>query len=97
MGRTGEVVERDGIEMGVCRVMMKYEFGVMSSKWTLEAEDMFTAYITMAMFIAKNIPVAVYSPQKYGFMPKDILDNNMENFKPEKVKECFKTIQEVKS
>ena len=75
---------------------MKYEFGVMSNKWSLEADDLHTAYITMAMFIAKNVPVVVYSPQKYGFMPKDILDNNMENFKPEKVKECYKTIKEVK-
>ena len=74
---------------------MEYEFGVMSKKWILEAEDMYTAYITMAMFIGKNIPVAVYSPQKYGFQPKDFLENNLDNFKPEKVRECFKTIQEV--
>ena len=74
---------------------MKYEFGIMSRKWSLEAEDMITAYITMAMFISKNIPVAVYSPQKYGFMPSDILEDNFQNYKPEKVRECFKTIKEL--
>lgn len=75
--------------------MVTYEFGVMSNKWSLEAEDMNTAYITMAMFIKKNIPIAVYSPQKYGFMPKDILDDNKDTFKPEQVKKCFETIKEV--
>ena len=74
---------------------MIYEFGVMSSKWTLETDDMITAYITMALFIKKNIPVAVYSPQKYGFMPKDILESNENTFKPEEVKKCFDTIKEV--
>ena len=74
---------------------MKYEFGVMSKKWYLESEDNFTAYITMAMFIAKNVPVAVYLPQKYGFMPKDILKNNIANFEPEEVKKCMETIKEL--
>ena len=74
---------------------MIYEFGIMSKKWTLEAEDMHTAYISMSIFISKDIPVAVYKPQKYGFMPKDILDNNIDNFNPEKVYECIKTIKEV--
>jgi hypothetical protein len=76
--------------------MTRYEFGVMSSKWELEADDMYTAYITMSLFIGQNIPIAVYCPQEYGFMPKDILDNNMENFKPDKVRECYKTIKEIK-
>ena len=75
--------------------MVKYEFGVMSKKWSLEAEDMYTAYITMSMFIKQNIPVAVFTPQKYGFMPKDILDNNREQFKPKEVKKCFDTIKEI--
>ena len=57
--------------------MVTYEFGVMTNKWKLEAEDMIIAYITMAMFIGK-----------------DILENNPD-FKPNKVRECFKTIQEV--
>ena len=74
----------------------EYIFGVMSNKWTLKAEDMFTAYVAMAMFIGKDIPIAVYSPQRYGFMPKNILENNWDNVKPNKVKECIDTIKEAK-
>jgi len=74
---------------------MKYEFGVMSSKYELEADDMTQAYIAMSMFIGKNIPVAVYSPQKYGFMPKEILDINLEAFKPEVVKKILDTIKKL--
>ena len=74
---------------------MIYEFGVMSSKWSLESDDMTTAYIAMAMHIGKNIPIAVYKPQHYGFMPKEILDNNMDTFEPEKVKKCLDTIKEL--
>lgn len=74
---------------------MEYKFGVMSKKWSLQADDMYTAYITMSMFIGSNIPVAVYEPQTYGFMPKDILDQNMSEFKPEKVRECMNTIKEL--
>jgi len=33
--------------------------------------------------------------RKYGFMPKDILENNKDTFKPEEVKKCFDTIKEV--
>lgn len=75
---------------------MKYEFGVMSNKWTLEADDMYTAYITMAIFLGQNIPIAVYSPQKYEFMPKDILENNTHNFNPYLVKKCLRTIEEIR-
>ena len=74
---------------------MIYTFGVMSSKWTLEADDMYTAYITMAMFIGKNIPVAVYSPQQYAFKPQTILENNKDNFNAAKVSDCFKTIKKI--
>jgi hypothetical protein len=74
---------------------MKYTFGVMSNKYELESDDMTTAYISMAVFIGKNMPIAVYSPQTYAFMPKDILEANKGAFNPEKVKKCIKNIKEV--
>ena len=75
--------------------MTKYEFGVMSKKWSLEAEDMITAYITMSLFIKKNIPIAVYKPTRNSFMPKNILEDNKNTFNPEKIKECTETIKEM--
>lgn len=47
----------------------------------------------MAMFMGKNIPVAVFSPKEHMFMPLDILENNKEKLDTEAVKECLKTIQ----
>ena len=75
--------------------MTRYVFGVMSNKWELESDDMVSAYIAMSLFIEQNVPIAVYEPQAYAFMPKDILDNNQDSFSPEKVRECLKTIKEV--
>jgi hypothetical protein len=43
---------------------MKYEFGVMSSKWTLESTNENVAFITMVMHIGKPIPIAVYNTNK---------------------------------
>ena len=77
--------------------MTKYKFGVGTKVWEMEADDMTNAYITMAMFIGKNIPVAVYEPQRYGFMPKDILEINFDTFIPEKVKQFTLSIKELKN
>ena len=75
--------------------MVKYEFGVMSKKWTLESDDEFIAKLTMSIFLGKNIPIAIYSPKSSGFMPEDIFkkDNNKTN--PKDIKKCFKTIKEI--
>jgi len=75
--------------------MTKYIFGVMSKKWELEANNCTQAYIAMAMFIGKNIPVAVYEPQKGAFMPKDVLKDNQINFKPKLVGKILDSIKEI--
>jgi hypothetical protein len=77
---------------------MKYEFGVMSSKYTLEAENDDIAYICMSLFIKQNIPIAVYSPISYAFMPKDILKKfmNVAEKQGEKLFECMISIESVK-
>jgi len=74
---------------------MKYTFGVMSKKWSLEAEDIVTAKIAMSISIGQNIPVVIYFPEKQGFMPTDVLEKNKDTFKPEDVKKCLDTIKEV--
>ena len=74
---------------------MKYEFGVMSKKWSLESDDMIQAYIVMSLWVKQNVPVAVYKPQKYGFMPQDILENNIKVADPKKIKEIMETIKEI--
>ncbi len=73
--------------------MTKYVFGVMDNKWELESDDMVQAYIAMSLWVKKNIPIAVYEPQTYGFMPKDILEINLEVADSEKLRKIMKTIK----
>ena len=75
--------------------MDTYEFGVGTKKWSLESDDMVQAYITMSLWVKQNIPVAVYKPQQYGFMPKDILEINEEVADPKKIREIMETIKEL--
>ncbi|RLC97610.1 MAG: hypothetical protein DRI46_12690 [Chloroflexi bacterium] len=77
--------------------MTRYVFGVGTKVWELQADDFIQAYISMALHIKQNIPVAVYEPQKYGFMPKEVLDANMDVFKPDIVKKIMLTIKDCQS
>ena len=74
---------------------MKYNFGIMDNVWELESEDFTTAYVAMALHVKKNIPVAVYKLQKYGFMPKDILEANQKTINPHKLLGVMKTIKSI--
>lgn len=74
----------------------RYEFGVMSTKFSLEAEDDITAKISMSIFFGKNIPIVVYSPQECAFMPEKILEENKDSFDADKVKKCLKTIKKIR-
>ena len=75
--------------------MVKYVFGVMSNKWTLETEDEFIAKLTMSVFLGKNIPIVIYSPNKSGFMPKDIFEQDNNKTNPEDIRKCFESIKKV--
>jgi len=75
--------------------METYEFGIMSNKWKLESDDKKTACVAMSIFIGKNIPIAIYSPEGSSFMPKDILEDNKNDIEPEKIKKCLETIKKV--
>lgn len=69
-----------------------YEFGVMSKKWSIEAEDDITAKVCMAIFIGKNIPIAIYKPHQKGFMPADVITNT---FAPDRIKKSLSSIKEI--
>ena len=58
--------------------MTEFIFGVMSNKWSLEADDEDIAMIAMSIFIGKDIPIAIYSPEEKAFSPKEILECALE-------------------
>lgn len=84
---------------------MKYEFGVMSSKYSLEAKQLIVAKMAMVLFIKQNVPIAIYEPYQSAEMPIDIL-KSFEAIRKEtkypkeildkEIRECYKTIKEVK-
>ena len=58
--------------------MTKYEFGVMSQKWELEAKNDDVAFFTMVMLIAKpELPIAIYEPFKKTINGMQVV--NMDN------------------
>jgi len=78
---------------------MKYEFGVMSSKWTLESNNDDIAFLTMVMHIGNpNIAIAIYNMNK-TIKPMDILDmDNLEIFiekNKDSLKKCRDSIKQV--
>ena len=70
----------------------KYEFGVMSRKWSLKASSKLVAYLAITGFIGKNIPVAVYAPEKEAFMPAHYVTK----MKPELDAEVIKAMKSIK-
>jgi hypothetical protein len=75
---------------------MIYEFGVMSNKWTLKANDIKVAKMAMCIFISSNVPIAIYSPEKSGFMAVDILNEHINGeLDSSEVKKALKSIKKV--
>ena len=56
---------------------MKYEFGVMSSRFELESNDEILAKVAMSLFFKQNIPIAIYKPVRKAIMPKEVLEQNL--------------------
>ena len=74
----------------------KYTFGVMSSKYTLEANSLPVAKITMCLFIKSNVPIVIYSPEKDVFRPMDFMSSNSpKSFNPKEVQESFKSVKKI--
>jgi len=48
---------------------MEIEFGVMSNRWKMEAEDIKVGKLAMCLFIGKEVPIVIYKPIENAFMP----------------------------
>jgi len=76
---------------------MKYKFGVMSNVWELEAKNDNIAFVTMCMFIGKNVPIAIYSPYKKAIQPSIIMDlDNPQQFIIDNKKDLIKAKDSIK-
>ena len=74
---------------------MKYVFGVMSLKWSLEAPDLRTAKCAMSVFIGKNVPIAIYEPIQEAFMPKEVFEVELMNKEIILFKEAVASIEVI--
>jgi len=77
---------------------MEYEFGMMSKRWSLEAENNEIAFISMSLYIRQNIPIAVYKPIQTAFLPSDVLENHMEKIdtiNPTQIQKSLGSIKEL--
>lgn len=74
---------------------MIYKFGVMSNLWSLEADSDNIAYISMVIYIGKDVPIAIYSNETELIFPKEILLKYKDNFDENKVKQCIQTITKL--
>lgn len=79
----------------VWREGMKFEFGVMSSKWKLNAPDLITAKIAMALLIEKDIPIAIYEPHSEAFLPREVLTPENLSVDKEGIRKAFASIKKV--
>ena len=61
---------------------MKYEFGIGSSKYKLDAKNDDIAFMTMVMFFQQpHLPIAIYKPNKKAITGMQILDmDNLDKF-----------------
>ena len=74
---------------------MKYVFGVMSSKWELEAKTKVIAKLVMAGFIGKQIPIAIYEPEKEAFIPSSDMFKMEKMPNHDDIREAHNSIKEV--
>lgn len=74
---------------------MKYEFGVMSSRYSLESETLRTAKLVMSLFMRTPAPIAIYLPIEEVFRPTDVLNEELGKTPPEdlvKVRDSIKKL-----
>ena len=74
---------------------MIYEFGIMDNKYELKSEDDVLAKVAMCLFYKKNIPIAIYKPNKEAILPEKILETNKE-YCEAKGEELIKIFQSIK-
>ena len=74
---------------------IKYQFGVMSSKYELESSSLRTAKLVMVLFMKTTAPIVIYSPIKTGFKPQELMMKESDKPAPKDLKEVYDTIKEV--
>jgi len=76
--------------------MIKIQFGVMSSKYEMEADELNQdSKMAMILFIKANVPIAIYKPQSEAFSPMTFLQSEPK-VNNEKVRTYFKSIKKIK-
>ena len=70
------------------------EFGIMSSKYSMKANDLINGKMAMCLFFKQNIPIAIYKPKEEAFSPEIFLLSKPE-IEDKKVKEAFKSIRKL--
>jgi hypothetical protein len=74
---------------------MKYKFGIMSSKYELDADSEKDAKVGMVLFLKSSCPIAIYSPETSAFNPTEFMELLVkEEYKPEKLGEIMESIKE---
>lgn len=73
---------------------MKIEFGVMSSRYEMECENIEDAKMAMCLFIGQNIPIAIYKPEETAISPLTYFQSNPQVNK-EIVQKAFKSIKKI--
>lgn len=76
---------------------MKIQFGVMSSLYEMECNDLDSAKVAMVLFIETNVPIAIYSPKEIqtAFIPKDFLTKEGIGI-PDEIRSAYKSIKKLK-
>ena len=77
---------------------MRIEFGVMSTRYELEAKNIDIGKLAMVLFFQQNIPIAIYLPNKSAFMPSDFLKEKKferKDFESKEVRKSFLSIKDM--
>jgi hypothetical protein len=74
---------------------MKIQFGVMSSKYEMEAQELNQdSKMAMALFIKANVPIAIYKPKSDTFSPLTFFESKPK-VNDEKVRTYYKSIKKI--
>jgi hypothetical protein len=73
---------------------IKIEFGVMSSRYKLECDNLINGKMAMVLFFQQNLPIAIYKPKDEAFSPKTFLESNPQ-VNNESVRKAYKSIKKL--
>lgn len=75
---------------------MKIEFGIMTTKYSMEATTLKVGKVAIALFIGTNVPIAVYNPSENSFLPSTVIhDLEMSDSMAKNVKKAHDSIKKM--